>query len=340
MAENAIAVTDDETPKISVEINPTLRAGRQGAVAIIPIQAVRGEGGGEQGGPGVGRDGDPMYTLTAAEQHMVAVVDIGGGKGQARVFEDISPTLTTSAQGHAVAHLSAEAAAAEDRTAPQPPEDMIPAEGYTLRASWLPATLSVRIHGAAITRSSLSLRPGLGFGQWERIGQFLTAFESISQWLLGDWLNYGKRSYGEKYSQAINRSQKKTWRNYAWVASRFEASRRRDNLPWSVHAEIAAIKSEADRHWVLDIAAKNNWTARTARDAVRRYNYRPPFPAANRLPAMGRADEAYGNALFYAHNGLEILRRDLPPSALKCDLLADAEDVVRRLREFADRIRE
>lgn len=258
MAQNAIAVTDDETPKISVEINPTLRAGRQGAVAVGVLMP----------------------------------------------------------------------AAAEDRAAPPPPEDMIP------------ATLSVRIPGAATTRTSLLLRPGLGLGEWGRIGQFLLAFGSVTQWWIGDWLNFGKRAFGSKYSQAVDESQGKTWRNYAWVASRFEPSRRRDNLTWSVHAEIASIKSEADRHWVLDIAAKNNWTARVARGAVRRYNYRPPFPAANRIPVMDRADQTYGNALLYAHHGLEILRRDLPPGALKCDLLADAEDVERRLREFADRIRE
>ncbi len=32
----------------------------------------------------------------------VACVDMGGGKGQARVHDDVAPILTTSAQGHAV----------------------------------------------------------------------------------------------------------------------------------------------------------------------------------------------------------------------------------------------
>ena len=68
----ATAVTFDETPKVSTDINPTLRAGRQGAV------------------------------LTVAQETMPLTVDMGGGKGQAHVYEGISPTLTTSSAGHAV----------------------------------------------------------------------------------------------------------------------------------------------------------------------------------------------------------------------------------------------
>lgn len=205
-------------------------------------------------------------------------------------------------------HASAGPAGAEDRTAPPAPEDMIPAKGYTLRASWLPATLSVRIHGAAITRSSLSLRPGLGFEEWGRIGQFLTAFESISQWLLGDWLNFGKHAYGRKYSQALDESQGKTWRNYAWVASRFEPSRRRDNLPWSVHAELANIQDAEERYRLLQSAAEHNWTVRDAREAIsaRIEAEQADAPTTTRREAKARRRRRRGNTIGIFRSPQEI----------------------------------
>jgi len=62
------------------------------------------------------------------------------------------------------------------------------------------------------------------------------------QWWLGDWLNYGERQYGEMYSQAIEEVNLDygTLRNFKYVSSRIELSRRRDKLSWFHHREVAA----------------------------------------------------------------------------------------------------
>jgi len=39
----------------------------------------------------------------------------------------------------------------------------------------------------------------------------------------------------EKYAQAVNERQADTWRQYAWVASRFEISSRLEIVDWSTH---------------------------------------------------------------------------------------------------------
>ena len=131
-----------------------------------------------------------------------------------------------------------------------------------------------------ITPMSLTLTPGLSFEKWERVGETLRTIESGVQWWLGDWLNYGERAYGEKYAQAVDESQAHTWRQYAWVASRFETSVRTDKVSFGVHERLAGVLDVAERHALLQRAAKEEWTVAQARETVRDLNRvtAPPLP--------------------------------------------------------------
>jgi hypothetical protein len=74
----------------------------------------------------------------------------------------------------------------------------------------------------------------------------------VSNWWVGDWLQYGAARWGEKYSEAarITGYDVKTLRNIAYVAKRFDSSRRRDNLTWTHHAEVAALAPEQQDEWL------------------------------------------------------------------------------------------
>jgi len=39
-------------------------------------------------------------------------------------------------------------------------------------------------------------------------------------------------------------------RNMVWISSRFEPSRRRDNLTWSHHASVATLDPDAQNEWL------------------------------------------------------------------------------------------
>jgi len=56
-----------------------------------------------------------------------------------------------------------------------------------------------------------------------------------------EWLNYGEKHYGETYAQAIEVSDKEyqTLADAARVAGNIEFTRRRVNLSWSHHQEVA-----------------------------------------------------------------------------------------------------
>lgn len=105
---------------------------------------------------------------------------------------------------------------------------------------------------------------------WIATGRRLGAMSRSSQWWVGDWVRYGSERWGEKYAQAakITGYDVHSLRNMAYVASRFEASRRRDNLTWSHHAEIAPLELEEQELW-LDRASQERLSVSDLRVELR-----------------------------------------------------------------------
>jgi hypothetical protein len=105
---------------------------------------------------------------------------------------------------------------------------------------------------------------------WVTAGQRLGEMGRISNWWIGDWLRYGNTRWGEKYVEAskITGIDGKTLRNIAYVASRFDLSRRRDNLSWTHHAEVAALDPGEQDTW-LDCAVGLRLSATDLRLEVR-----------------------------------------------------------------------
>jgi hypothetical protein len=122
---------------------------------------------------------------------------------------------------------------------------------------------------AKMTRVSLVIPDDTTYEEWEEIGKQLRHMEGAIQWAVGDWLNFGERKYGEKYAQAVEItgyvynalvSQK-------WVSGRFELTRRRVNLSWSHHVEVARL-APFQQDKMLDRAIAEGWTRNELRDQV------------------------------------------------------------------------
>ena len=90
---------------------------------------------------------------------------------------------------------------------------------------------------------------------WLEQGRRIAKTHKAASWWIGDWINYGTARYGEKYAHAarVTGYDKQTLMNMAYVASRFEISRRRETLSWSHHAEVAALPPKDQARW-LDLA--------------------------------------------------------------------------------------
>lgn len=136
----------------------------------------------------------------------------------------------------------------------------------------------------------LEIHGNPSFEQWYEYGQGLRAVQDRLQWFCGDWLNYGEYAYGEKYSQFFDpdkpdiHREAQTLANWAWVCREFEVSRRRENLSFSHHAEVAALEPVEQDEW-LDRAEIERWPVTRLRQELR--GKKPPATPKLTCPACG-----------------------------------------------------
>ncbi|RJO71045.1 hypothetical protein D5S18_27445 [Nocardia panacis] len=161
-----------------------------------------------------------------------------------------------------------------------------------------------------MTKVGLHITDKLTFETWELAGHRLSGIVDSSTWCLGDWLVYGKSSFPDRYHRAIRAAglQYQTLRNYAWVSRRFPLERRRAQLSFQHHAEVASLPIEKQDLW-LDRAVASTWTTKQLRTQIRQAQHATPtakkvdkavalLPAisleGSRLPSWRKAAEYQG----------------------------------------------
>jgi hypothetical protein len=155
----------------------------------------------------------------------------------------------------------------------------------------------LRVDRIALTkRTALSLPENLPLDSWKQIGEQIHVISDASAWWIGDWLVFGRDKYPDRYKRAIGETslEYQTLRNYAWVAGRFDASRRRDRLSFQHHLEVAALPQDQQDLW-LERAEQSGWSRNDLRAELRCYRDDPagvqPLPMAAvqlRVPAERR----------------------------------------------------
>jgi hypothetical protein len=161
-----------------------------------------------------------------------------------------------------------------------------------------------RLSGAAVRRSPasqeriLATRVGLKipatltYARWERVGLQIFHIADSSAWCLGDWLVYGQDRYADRYKTGVQAAglDYQTLRNYAWVARRFEPWRRRENLSFGHHAEVASLSEPEADAW-LDRAEQHDWSRNQLRSQLResRRGDGPVGPGCASLPRISAA---------------------------------------------------
>jgi hypothetical protein len=169
----------------------------------------------------------------------------------------------------------------------------VPSQGLQL--------LSELEKAGAITETSLTLPPDIPYDRYEALVTMFGQLHRTSAWLLGDALNYGEKVYGETYAQATvwTGLAEQTLTNYASVCGRIPRSRRRRELPFSVHAEIASLEPEQQKEW-LKKASEKQWTRSILRDEL------APMRAAKQLEESREKREK--------ESSLQIQAENLPPA--------------------------
>jgi len=121
-----------------------------------------------------------------------------------------------------------------------------------------------------IKKTGLIFDENLTFSEWSDIGKVLNQAEGSIQWWIGDWLNYGEFKWGEQYKEAeeVTGFVYDYLRHLRKVSKAVQFGRRRPNLLWAHHQEVAPFEPAEQDYW-LDSAEKKEWTSKDLRREIR-----------------------------------------------------------------------
>lgn len=102
------------------------------------------------------------------------------------------------------------------------------------------------------------------YERWESLGRFFGSLDRRIRWYIGDWLNFGEAIYGEQSAQAVEATvadrydvaeritglDHGTMMNIRSVCGRVARSRRRVELGFWIHAEVAALEADEQDAWL------------------------------------------------------------------------------------------
>jgi site-specific DNA-methyltransferase (adenine-specific) len=148
------------------------------------------------------------------------------------------------------------------------------------------------------------------FDNWQECGEFIKKAEGSVHLWLGDWLNYGEHSYGNKYTQALENTgyDYGTLKNDSYVAKQVDLSRRRD-VPFSILQEIAPFKPE-EQERLLDMVEKTKMT----REQLRKEKHKIAIDDTRPI-TQADTNLVLGDCIEYLQT--------LPPNSVDC-LVTDA----------------
>lgn len=151
--------------------------------------------------------------------------------------------------------------------------------------------------GVKVTETSLQISdPDLPYEDFEDLLSFLGSLGKSYSWWVGDSLLAGEGMYGEKIAQAADLLDlsPQTLANRMSICSRIPRSRRRSDVPFSLHAEIAYLPPKEQAEWLKKISS-NGWTRSILREHLapaRAQRAQPAIAGSNGQPELesARAD--------------------------------------------------
>lgn len=122
-----------------------------------------------------------------------------------------------------------------------------------------------------LTATGLNIQGHPTYDEHQGVGDFIQRAHHASGFWLADWLRYGesRRDWQERLDQAVDSTglTEKTLRNVRAVGA-IPASRRRDDVEFGLHAEVAGMSDKAQAYW-LRKAAEGQWDRRELRLQIR-----------------------------------------------------------------------
>jgi len=121
------------------------------------------------------------------------------------------------------------------------------------------------------TPTGLAFEPDTPIEVWGPLTERLVRQSKRIEWFIGDAIRFGEAAYGEdRYTQWVEQTglSENTLTTYRWVAERIEPLRRRKDVGWSHHREVASLPVPAQES-LLDRAEGAGWTRWQVRQAAK-----------------------------------------------------------------------
>lgn len=122
---------------------------------------------------------------------------------------------------------------------------------------------------------------------WGPLTERLIRQHKRIEWAIGDALQFGERRYGDTYTAWVHETglAENTLATIKWVAGKIESSRRREDVGWSHHREVAGLDSPEDQDRVLEEAADKGMTRLDLREKVKEVKQERKREKAHAAPA-------------------------------------------------------
>ena len=181
--------------------------------------------------------------------------------------------------------------------------------------------------------TALCFDPSTPYEVWHDLTRRLIEVGRRIQWWIADALAFGEAAYGERYAQVLETDAYTydSLRNLAWVSRSVAPSRRRDTVPFSHHAEVAALEPD-EQDMFLAQCEEEGINRHELRERVQQYRrgrarelaLAAPAPPDVLLPADVRVEVADARCLPL-EDGTVDLTVASPPYAL--DVAYEGGDV-------------
>lgn len=164
-----------------------------------------------------------------------------------------------------------------------PPKALVLAAREGLMPQNAPAATQLMLDlGATTDAVSLEItNPNISYKDWETIGKMCGFVGNAWQWWIGDWLNSGELLFGEQSAQGtdtidtrfdlalrVTGREAGTLANIRSVCEKVPKDRRRPELTFAHHQEVAPLEPDAQEEWLAK-AIEENWNRSQLREAIR-----------------------------------------------------------------------
>lgn len=167
-----------------------------------------------------------------------------------------------------------------DLTKAAAPHTETPAAPIVEKATVAPIVTGPISENVLFDGVSMTFKQGTTLEQWTATLDGLVQSSKVSQWCLGDALNFGSHNFKKDYKAACEHTglANGTLRTAASVAKRFAPAKRRLSLSFEHHRLLAPVKDEAVVAQIMDRVEKEGLSVAAMKELIPAGEQKPKTP--------------------------------------------------------------